>query len=337
MANENPHRQKSNKHHKQLNTQDGNNCGGGREQNTREVVADRLREAGVPTDRFIDVEDGRKESYDHTQREPGAVVGNYGVYSGRGLIGFDVDDYQDGVDTSALEVLPPTFTVTTPHGGEHWYYKGSQGVAAAVWSATDGAKNVSLSWGEIYAGGKYFVGPGSRITDCNKTHCQQCQLRGGTYSIADDSQISKIDPEQVLRVLSADADYAGSGPQAPLGIYGQAQDEGPDSWNPEGQDLSSLSPEILEIEISSRRVWQSILRHHKHNEVETGVTLTRILDRAEELGLDRWRASEQIMRWIESGRLKKSAAPNRIAPGWAELPKGDSQAESEQRGLDSFQ
>jgi hypothetical protein len=306
------------------------------EQNAPETVAHRLREAALSTDRFIDVEDGQKQSYDHAQCELDAVSGNYGVYSGRGLVGFDIDDYQDDVDTSVLEALPSTFTVETAHGGEHWYYKGSQQVTEAIWSATGGAKNLSLSWGEIYAGGKYLVGPGSRITECDKSHCRQCSLRGGTYSIEADRPIDEISAEQVLDVLTAGSEFDDSGTQSSLRIYGEEQGNDQNGWFPVDQDLSSPSQEVLALDDPNTRLWHSLLRHHNHNEVETGVKLTRLLDRAEELGLGRWRASEQIMRWIESGRLKRSTAPNRIAPDWAELPGGDSRDESEQRGLDSF-
>lgn len=336
VVNENPHRHTSDRRYKQLNAQDDEDCGGDNGRNALQVVADRLREAGLPTNRFIDVEDGEKESYDHSKHKPDAVTGNYGVYSGRGLVGFDIDDYRDGADTSALEDMPLTFTVETPHGGEHWYYKGSLEVAAAIESSTGGARSTSLSWGEIYAGGKYLVGPESRITDCDKSHCRECRLHGGAYSIAADRPIDEITPEQVLLVFAADPDYADGGPQAPLGMHGTQQKEGHTKWISDDRDLSSPSPEVLALEDSSSRLWQSILRHHEHNEVETGVKLIRILDRAEELGLDRWWASEEIMQWVENGRLKKSHAPNRVAPGWAELPGGDGRGESEQRGLDSF-
>jgi hypothetical protein len=336
VVNENPHRYESDRQHNQLNTQSGEGSSEV-EQNAPETVAHRFREATLPTDRFIDVEEGQKQSFDHTQRNLNAVSGNYGVYSGRGLVGFDIDDYQENVDTSALEALPSTFAVETPHGGEHWYYKGGQRVAAVIWSATGGATNLSLSWGEVYAGGKYLVGPGSRITECDKSHCRQCSLRGGTYSIEADRPIDQISAEQVLNVLSADPEFDDGGPQSSLGLYSEEQEDDQNDWLSVNQDLSSPSQEVLAHDDPSSRLWHSLLRYHNYNDVETGVKLTRLLDRTEELELNRWRASEQIMRWIESGRLKKSTAPNRIAPGWAELPGGDSRDESEQRGLDSFQ
>ena len=336
MANENPHWNKSDRQYNRGNTTDNDTSRDEDKQSARYVVAGRLKEAGVSTDRFIDVTSGQKQSYDHTQHEPGAVVGNYGVYSGRGLVGFDIDDYQDDIDTSALEALPETFAVKTPHGGEHRYYKSGQQAMAAIWTATSGAKNASLSWGEIYAGGKYLVGPGSRITDCDKSHCRECNRYGGTYSIEVDRPIDEISAEQVLRVLSADPEFDDSSSQSPLKVYGKDQENSQTASLSVNQDLSSPSQEVLAREDPTSRLWQSVLRHHKHNEVETGVKLTRILDRAEELGLSRWRASEQIMRWIESGQLKKSNAPNRVAPDWAELPCGDSRIESEQSGLDSF-
>lgn len=146
----------------------------------------------------------------------------------------------------------------------------------------------------------------------------------------------EISADRILRILSADPVFTDSAPQASLSRYSEEQQGGQINRTPEDQDLASPSQEVLAVDDPSDRLWKSLLRHHEHNEVETGVTVVRILDRAEELGLDRWQASEQIMRWIEAGRVKKSHAPNRIAPGWAILPGGDSRPDSEQRGLESF-
>jgi hypothetical protein len=300
------------------------------------LVAERLEEARLSIVRFIDVEKGQKQSYDHSQYEPEVVTGNYGVYSGRGLIGFDIDDYQDDVDTSALEGLPATFTVTTPHGGEHWYYKGSKQAAAAICSATAGANNVSLSWGEIYAGGKYLVGPGSRITDCDKSHCHECGRSGGAYSIADDRSVSKITKGQILRVLSADPAFANSGLQTSIGVDSENEEWDPNSWRSAGRDPSSLPLEALEMEGRKGRLRRTVLREHQRSEAETGAKLREVLDTAEEVGLDSSWALEQIRRWLKTGRLKKPHARNRIAPADADLPRADAPAEIEQRGLDSF-
>jgi hypothetical protein len=300
-------------------------------------VASRLRGAGLPTDRFIDVEDGRKQSYDHSQHEPDAVSGNYGVYCGRGLVGFDIDDYNEEADTTALETVPSTFATSTPHGGEHRYYKSINGPEVILKSATGGAENASLSWGEIYAGGKYLVGPGSHITKCDKAHCRECRRSGGSYSIVADRPIAEIAPGQILGILSADPKYADDAPQSALEIYG-ARDAEPGLECGSGVgNISSPTEEILAIEDPDRRLWRSILRHHKHNDVETGVEVVRILDRAEELGIGRWQASEYLMEWTDTGRLKKTHAPNRVAPAWARLRASDEHTEGTQTGLDSFQ
>ncbi|WP_256298906.1 bifunctional DNA primase/polymerase [Haloarchaeobius salinus] len=185
----------------------------------RRTVAGRLEKAGLHSERFIDVTDGRKQSYDHTRLSPDAVAGNYGVYCGRGLLGFDIDDYNGHADTRALEGLPATFTVRTPHGGEHHYFKSVRGASATIRAATGGARNVSLNWGEIYGGGKYLVGPGSEITDCNKTGCTDTENHE-SYAILDDRPIAEIGPESVRSVLSAQAGHAGDVPQSALATYG---------------------------------------------------------------------------------------------------------------------
>lgn len=120
-----------------------------------ERFADRLREAGVSVQRFIDVHDGAKGSTDHTRHGPdaGSLKGNYGVYAGLGadtdvpedpeewresdeenivegsgwiepahievlwLVDVDVDDYENDGDepTAGLDSLPETFTIESPH------------------------------------------------------------------------------------------------------------------------------------------------------------------------------------------------------------------------------
>lgn len=117
----------------------------------RDRFADRLDEAPLSVWRFIDVIDGEKGTYDHTQRTPDdpALSGNYGVYGGRGgqhyrdcidvppeefsetdyvwdcectcgapvLVDVDVDDGQKFVESGAIEHAPPTLRVKSPHAG----------------------------------------------------------------------------------------------------------------------------------------------------------------------------------------------------------------------------
>ncbi|QAU12836.1 hypothetical protein EKH57_08905 [Halorubrum sp. BOL3-1] len=170
----------------------------------RQVVAERLKEVGLRVSRFIDVKDGRKQSYTHTLGGPTSVNGNYGVYTGDGLVGVDVDDYKTGVDTTAVDELPATFTVATPHDGEHRYYRVEGDAASKIRAITGGAANISLEWGEIHTDGKYLVGPSSEITRCSKSWCVACEAVGRSYAIEKDRPIATITAEQLGEVILAD-------------------------------------------------------------------------------------------------------------------------------------
>jgi hypothetical protein len=95
---------------------------------SRETVVARLEEAGLDTERFINVNKGQKGTFDHTQYPPSDVSGNYGIYTNAedALAIFDVDDYDDLEDKSglaALADLEPTFEQQSPHGGVHRLYR----------------------------------------------------------------------------------------------------------------------------------------------------------------------------------------------------------------------
>jgi hypothetical protein len=168
------------------------------------LVADRLTEVGISTDRFIDVAEGQKQSFDHTTGELDSVDGNYGVYAGDGLVGVDIDDYGGDMDTAEIDGLPATFAVTTAHGGEHRYYHVKDDAPSKLRAITDGAANVSLEWGEIHAEGKYLVGPGSEITECSKSWCVACGTIGSSYEVTADRQIATITAERLGEVVLAD-------------------------------------------------------------------------------------------------------------------------------------
>lgn len=226
-------------------------------------LADRLREAGLNTKRFIDVHNTAKGTRDHTRHEPDnkALSGNYGVYAGGGLIDVDIDDYGAASDTSlnAVNGLPETFTVASPHTdgetGGHRYYKvvtdDSHGVAEAIEDAL-GVKNPSPSWGEVRVHNQYVVGPGSQISPggcvhdwcdsckgCDKEWCTDCERpKGGYYTIAKDVPIAELTLNELLDVLrvdvtdtsepadSATLTQAGAGEQATNKAAGDGETQG---------------------------------------------------------------------------------------------------------------
>ncbi|AMJ61419.1 hypothetical protein AXW83_14935 [Bosea sp. PAMC 26642] len=87
---------------------------------------------------------------------------NIGIATGNGLFVVDIDDKngKEGSATwAALEALhgaaPPTFTVKTPSGGRHLYFR----VDPSVWIPNSAGK---LGIGiDIRGDGGYVVGPGS--------------------------------------------------------------------------------------------------------------------------------------------------------------------------------
>lgn len=180
------------------------------------VVTSRLQEAGLDTERFIDVHDGEKRSTNHTQRCPDEITGNYGIYAGSGLIGVDVDDYTESADAdglSAIDQLPATFTVETPHtdgeSGGHRLYRVMPGTEYE--SAVDACESVCSvlnpcpSWGEIRVHNQYVVGPGSVLDDCDKDWCTECETdAGGQYVISDDRPIASLTADDLASLLRRD-------------------------------------------------------------------------------------------------------------------------------------
>ena len=194
---------------------------------SRQTLAERLREAGLDDHRFIDVVDGEKASHDHNQRAPddSRLSGNYGIYAGRGasddgngwLVDVDIDDYAaDGSASDALDAvltLPPTFTVETPHTdgetGGHRFYRVTGDVIGVMQDVAD-AMNPSPSWGEVRVANQYVVGPGSQLDGCDKDGCETCTTPdGGRYRIADNREIATISADEFADVLRADPAYAG--------------------------------------------------------------------------------------------------------------------------------
>lgn len=189
---------------------------------SKKIVADRLDEAGVGSDRLIDVKDGSKDPKNHTHRAPDAVSGNYGIRAEATdeLVLIDVDDYDDLDDKSGLSALadlPPTFQQKSPHGGTHRFYTVPMSddgrlPAAVLKDEFDTPKgNLTPSWGEVRVANQYVVGAGSQLDGCGKEWCDSCQTEdGGRYSLESDREIAEIDAETLVDVLSRDPDLGES-------------------------------------------------------------------------------------------------------------------------------
>lgn len=184
----------------------------GEQSQSKWIVANRLREVGLGVRRFIHLEPGQKQSYDHTLYLPCSIRGNYGVYTGGGLVGVDIDDHDP--ETPALDDLPLTFTVSTPHGGEHRYYHVTGRPVRRMKLLTRGSTNASLRWGDLHVEGKYLVGPGSELEECDKRDCDKCREQGSKYSIEVDRPIVSIESVRLAELLVNDPgfDYGGGVP-----------------------------------------------------------------------------------------------------------------------------
>ncbi len=180
----------------------------------KDTIENRLEEAGVDTERFVDVEDGEKKCLDHDRVEPHEVSGNYGVYATAidELVLIDVDDYkglEDKSGLSALGELPPTLEEQTPHGGTHRFYvvetTDDGRLPAAVFKDEFGKANLKASWGEVRVSNQYVVAAGSQLDDCDKDGCDECATEnGGKYEISADREIATVSAEKMVAVLSKD-------------------------------------------------------------------------------------------------------------------------------------
>ena len=191
----------------------------------RRRFAERCREGELDDRRFIDVRDGEKGTRTPGHQNPEnwlppnspALAGNYGVHPGPGrdenatwLVEFDIDDYDRKRDRSALEKLPETLAVKSPHTDPddpgHLYFAVTGDVAATLREVA-GNLNPEPVWGEVKSEGKYVVGPGSQLDGCNKEWCDDCsESDGGYYAIARDIPIATTTAEELADVLRDDPD-----------------------------------------------------------------------------------------------------------------------------------
>lgn len=192
-----------------------------------DTLVSRLREGSLSTTRIVNLRAGSKKPVgDHAQFRPGEVTGNYGVHPGRGLVLFDIDRRQN---LEPVEALPESFTVSTPHGGEHRYYA-VEGDAGALLRETVGVSNPSPTWGDTRIDAGYVVGPDSTLSpkECTKDDCDSCGAPdGGLYTIHRDLPIATVAAEEVLEVVRADPAYADRQPHPSRDAQPEPSTEGP--------------------------------------------------------------------------------------------------------------
>ena len=108
---------------------------------------------------------------------------NYGILGGCGdLIIIDADCPE--LSQTIRDRLPATFTVRTPGGGHHYYFRCKEIKRKIVLKRDD------LHFGEIISSGAQVVGPGSIHPDT-----------GTEYQVMDDAEIAEVNREQILSKL----------------------------------------------------------------------------------------------------------------------------------------
>lgn len=170
-----------------------------------DLLDERLREAGIPTEeRYIRLRFGGKDPWSHTRGDVDYLVENYGVYatSDDALVLVDVDRPED-LDAA----LPETFRVSSPHGPEercHHYFAVSD---LEQYREALGKWNAAPSWGEVRVANQYVVGPGSQLDGCDKGDaCDgRCHAEdGGVYEVVDDREIAEVSASWLIDLLEAD-------------------------------------------------------------------------------------------------------------------------------------
>lgn len=230
----------------------------------REVFAERLRDANLDTQRFIDVQDGEKGTYDHTQYGPdaSALSGNYGVYGGAGagdntgwvLVDIDVDDY-DG--ERAPNWIPETLTVASPHtdgqSGGHFYVALPTGTTDSLEEAF-GTANPKPSWGEIRVHNQYCVGPGSQLDGCSKEWCDDCaDPDGGYYRLKSDAPIAQLEIEEFVAALQEDMPDRGpdDSEQTAMDAF---DDFDLEDYDPDVTDADETTDDIRDVFVALERI-----------------------------------------------------------------------------------
>ena len=170
----------------------------------RARLAALLADAGVGTERFIDVHDGQKGSFDTGNARPPddpEIRGNYGVKGGRGgdgegywLVDIDIDDYDQAKESNARvdalrdETLAVASAHTTVDRPGHLYVAVDGDPRAVVRDVLGRAvDNPSASFGEIRVDQQYVVGPGSEVLcGCHRCTDSDPPESMGRYELANE-------------------------------------------------------------------------------------------------------------------------------------------------------
>ena len=170
-------------------------------------LVSRLRESGIPIDRFTSIDDraaGAKGTTDRDERKPDDVPRErYTVHMGRGLIGIDIDVYDGGEMPEFVRDLPKTFTVESAHGGNHLYFETDRSTPKEL-EETFGSRNPKFSVGETRVENMYLVGPGTVLDGCNKDDHDCSEPGEGRYEISPDREIAYISAEEFVEYLRRD-------------------------------------------------------------------------------------------------------------------------------------
>lgn len=286
----------------------------------REIVTQRLESASINLQRFIDVKDGRKQSFDHDRRSPDEVSGNYGVYCGEGLLGVDIDDYKAWNETPGAGVLPETFTVSTPHGGEHRYYRVASKTLRAITAETGGSLSPSRGWGELY-GSKYLIGPGSEIQDCGKPRCTRCSgNEPSRYEIETDRPIAEISIDEIAPLLR-DSPEKPDGRQASVAEFGENTRDNPMPESKSRAPAAGGDAVALQLRLGEempkepdRRILWRVVSIQTNSCRGEGARFDDILDQAKQSGIDCFRTARIVRSWLKCGDLRRAEDPNRVIP-----------------------
>jgi len=168
----------------------------------RHRLAELLAESGAGTDRFINVLNGQKASFDTANDRPpdhDAIQGNYGVKGGRGaqetgpwLLDIDVDDYDEAKSSNPRieELRKETTGVASAHttvqrpGHLYVLVDGDPRQVIRDYLNRE-VENPQASFGELRIEQQYVVGPGSEVLcECDRCQDPESSDHFGRYQLA---------------------------------------------------------------------------------------------------------------------------------------------------------